>query len=459
MSNNDYVSPQWSSHRVFVLAAAGAAIGLGNFWTLPYLASEAGGAFVIVYILCLLLIGFPLLLSEMMLGRNRGCSAIRTMREWSGEERADTNPVWQYLGWVMTITGVVILSYLSVIGGWMLAYVVRTAVGMFEGAELVEGVRSTFNVLISDPEKLLAWHTIFMVVTVCVVGGKFRQGVEIAAKLLVPTILVLLLLLLLRAILTGVFNQNLQYFFNADFAKLTLEHIVRAAQQALLGLSLGVGVILVYSAYLSKGVSLARLSFAVISLDTLVVLLAALAIYPVLHVNELEPTSGVTLVFQTLPMAYGNLSFGAYWGTMFFLLLALTAWTSAIALLEPSVAWLCERCGWGRAKAAAISGLLVWVLGLVSILSFNHWKFSFEFLGVERTNGALDLLSIVSSNFFLPIIGILIAVFTGWVVSREHSRFEMGTSNLAYAIWSISIRYAVPLLVSLMFIYLLLVSA
>ena len=181
-------------------------------------------------------------------------------------------------------------------------------------------------------------------------------------------------------------------------------------------------------------------------------MLAALAIYPVLHVNELEPTSGVTLVFQTLPMAYGNLSLGTYWGTMFFLLLALTAWTSAIALLEPSVALLCERFGWGRAKAAAVSGLMVWGLGLVSILSFSYWKFSFEFLGVERTNGALDLLSIVSSNFLLPIIGILIAVFTGWVVSREHSRFEMGTSKLTYAIWSISMRFAVPLLVGLLFI-------
>ncbi|MDJ0958937.1 MAG: sodium-dependent transporter, partial [Arenicellales bacterium] len=379
-----------------------------------------------------------------------------TMHLWSSEEQAEANPIWRYLGWIMTITGIVILSYLSVVGGWMLAYVVRTAAGIFEGIELVERVRSTFSVLISDPEKLLAWHTIFMVMTVGVVGGKFRQGVEIAAKLLVPAIFVLLLLLLVRAILTGVFSQNLQYFYNADFARLTLGNVVHAAHQAFLGLSLGVGVMLVYSAYLSKAVSLSRVSIAIVSLDTLVILLAGLAIYPVLHVNELQPTSGVTLVFQTLPMAYGNLSFGAYWGTLFFLLLALTAWTSAIALLEPPVAWLCERYGWSRAKAAAVSGLLVWVLGLVSILSFSHWKFSFEFSGVERTNGALDILSIATSNFLLPITGILIAVFTGWVVSRERSRLEMGRSKLNYAVWSISIRFAVPLLVGLLFIYLLL---
>ena len=444
---------------MFTLAATGAVVGLSNFWRLPYLAAEVGGAFIIVYLLFLLLIGFPLLLSEMMLGCNRGCSAIRVMRLWSDEQQTEANPIWRYLGWIMTITAVLILSYLSVIGGWMLAYVVRTAIGIFEGMELVDGVRSTFTVLVSDPEKLLAWHTVFMGVTICVVGGKFQQGVEVAAKLLVPAIFVLLCLLLVRAILTGVFSQNTGYFFNADFSRLTLDHILLAAQHALLGLSLGVGVMLVYGAYLPKAVSLSRISITVVGLDALVALLAGLAIYPVLLVSELEPTYGVTLVFQTLPMAYGSLSFGAYWGTLFFLLLALTAWTSAIALLEPAVAWLYEKFGWSRAKAAVVSGLFIWALGLVSVLSLSYWRFSFEFLGIERSNGVLDIMSIATSNFLLPIIGILVAVFVGWIVNRERSRLEIGCSKLVYVIWSLSMRFAVPFLISFLFIYLLLDSA
>ena len=188
-------------------------------------------------------------------------------------------------------------------------------------------------------------------------------------------------------------------------------------------------------------------------------LFAGLAIYPIILASELEPTSGVTLVFQTLPMAYGSLSFGTYWGTLFFVLLVLAMWTSAIALLEPSVAWLCEKYSWNRAEAATVSGIVVWILGVISILSFSYWNFSFEFLGVEKTNGMLDILAILTSNFLLPIICILMAIFAGWILGQKRSRHEMGQSRLVYTAWLISTRFVVPVAVGLLFVYVLLASS
>ena len=448
--------PHWSSRWVFVLAATGAAVGLGNFWRFPYMVGEAGGAFVLVYFVFMLAMALPLFMAELMLGKSSKQNPIFAIQTMAAREGSGSNPVWNYLGWVMTITGVLILSYYSVVAGWILAYALRTALGLFQEISTVEEIRSIFTVFVSDPEKLLAWHTIFVFMTVCVSGRDFRRGMENMARLFVPAMFALLFILLLHGLVTQALPHSLISLLHIDFSRLTASHVMHAMQQAFFSLSLGVGVMLAFGAYLGRTVSVVPISFSVVVLDTVAALLAAGLIYPVVLATELEFSSGVTLLFQTVPMAFGALPGGAYWGTLFFIVLVLAAWTSAIALLEPSIAWLTARFGWRRAKAAILTGLIVWLLGLLNILSLNYWAFAFKFFGMQMVNGWLDILDIMTSTVLLPLIALLVAVFTGWVVSREYSKQQLGSSILTHAVWLVLIRFAVPGFIVVVFAYLLL---
>ena len=452
-AQNGHVVPHWSSRWGFVLAATGAAVGLGNFWKFPYMVSEGGGAFVLLYILFLVAMMLPLFLAELILGRTSRQNPIFATRVLVEHEVSVPNPVWKYLGWAMTITGLLILSYYSVIAGLILAYTLRTAVGIFEQVETIEGIRSTFSLFISDPEKLLAWHTVFVLMTVCISGRDFRRGVENTARLIVPSMFVLLLIMVFYGVTTPIFSESLVTLFDVDFSVLTFSHVTQAMQFAFFSLSLGVGVMLVFGAYLDRDTSIFPLSIMVVVFDTAAALLAVLLIYPVVVGSELELSSGLTLIFQTLPMAFNTLPGGAYWGTLFFVVLVMAAWTSAIALLEPSVAWLRAKYDWSRAKAAIVTGLLVWFLGLFNILSLNYWAFEFKFLGTQMVNGWLDMMDIVTASILLPLIALLVAVFTGWIMSRDYARQQLGSSILGYRVWLMLIRFAVPCLVVIVSVY------
>lgn len=455
-NKNDGLVPHWTSRWIFVLAATGAAVGLGNFWKFPYLVNEAGGAFVVIYLAFLITLALPLLLAELTLGRAVGQNPIFATRSLAEREASMPNPLWRYLGWAMTVTGVLILSYYSVVAGWILAYTLRTAIGIFESVDNVEGIRSIFALLLADPEKMLAWHTIFILMAVCISGRDFRRGVENAVKFVVPTMFILLVILVLHSATTQTFRQSLLLLADFDFSKLTFTHVMLAMQHAFFSLSLGAGVMMVYGAYLDKTGSIFSVSASIILLDTVAALLAVCLMYPIVSVAEVDIASGVTLVFQTLPMAFKALPGGAYWGTLFFLTLVLAAWTSAIALLEPPIAWLTATFGWRRAKAAIFVGLIVWFLGLFNILSLNYWAFEFRFFGAPMVNGWLDILSLVTSTILLPLIALLVAVFSGWILSREYLQQQMGLSFLGYTTWNITIRFAVPCLIIVVFIYSLL---
>jgi NSS family neurotransmitter:Na+ symporter len=438
---------QWSGRLAFILAATGSAVGLGNIWKFPYIAGEnGGGAFVLVYLLCIAVIGIPIMMAEVMLGRRGRRSPINTMRHLAVEENA--SPHWQWLGWAGVLAGFLILSYYSVIAGWALAYVFRAGSGLFTGLT-ADGVQSIFSNLVSEPERLLAWHTLFMVMTMIVVARGVRSGLEKAVRLLMPALFVLLVILVGYAWNSGSFEQGVAFLFKPDFSKITADGVLIAMGHAFFTLSLGMGAIMVYGSYLPDRISIAKTSIAVSLMDTLVALMAGMAIFPIVFANDLEPGAGPGLIFQTLPIAFGHMPYGAFFGMLFFVLLVFAAWSSAISLIEPAVAWLVENRSMTRVNASVLAGIATWSFGLLTVFSFNIWS-GFKPLA-DKT--LFDLLDYLTANIMLPLGGLLIAVFAAWKMSRESSADELGMGErFWYPLWRILVRYITPVAVTIVFL-------
>lgn len=443
MSKRISIHGQWTSPLMFVLAATGSAVGLGNVWRFPYMAGEnGGGAFVLVYLLCLALIGIPIMIGEVLIGRRGRQNPVNSLRALSIE--AGGSSAWRLLGGFGMLAGLVILSYYSVIAGWTLAYFMRMVSGAFERVT-AEGAGSIFTQLVTDPERLLAWHTIFMVMTIKVVSRGVSNGLEQAARILMPLLFFLLLVLLAYAARSGDFAQAFAYLFVTDFAQLTPAGVLSAMGHAFFTLTLGLGVMLVYGSYLPQGAPIARTSILVGLLDTLVGLLAGLAIFSVMFAHDLAAGEGPGLIFQTLPIAFGQMPGGMFFGALFFLLLVFAAWTSAIALIEPLVTWLVENREIERIRASIWSGIFAWLLGVVTILSFSSWSFSFNFGGVLKRHGLFDVLEIATSSIILPLGGLGVALFVGWVLPRDSVVDELdGTAGVGFKLWYFTIRFITP---------------
>ncbi|MEJ1354227.1 MAG: sodium-dependent transporter [Candidatus Sedimenticola sp. (ex Thyasira tokunagai)] len=445
MSEQISIHGQWSSRLTFILAATGAAVGLGNVWKFPYLVGEnGGGAFVLVYLVSIALIGVPVMISEVLIGRRGRQSPINSLRDLAGEARSNCR--WQYIGALGMVAGLIITSYYSVIAGWTLAYAVRMAGGVFSGVTK-DGAESIFAFLVSDPERMLAWHTLFIVMTAMVVSRGVRSGLEHAIKILMPALFLLLLILVGYAYIStnDHFGQGVSFMFNIDFAALTTGGVLTAMGHAFFTLSLGAGAVMVYGSYLPSDVPIAKTVLAVAAFDTIIALLAGLAVFPLVFASELAPASGPGLIFLSLPIAFGHMPFGWLFGTLFFILLLFAAWTSAIALLEPMVAWLVENRQVQRIRAAVWVGLFTWLLGVVSILSFGAWSFEFDFAGEVRRHGVYDLLDILSSSIILPIGGFAIALFAGWVLPKTLLVEELGgRTGTGFRLWYAAIRIVAP---------------
>ncbi len=451
MSSTTSIHGMWSSRLAFILAATGSAVGLGNIWRFPYTAGEyGGGAFVLVYLVCVAGIGLPIMMAEIMLGRRGRQSPINTMRALARDE--GVSPLWQLLGWMGILAGFLILSFYSVIAGWTLAYVFRAGAGAFAGAD-AGAAEAMFSNLVADPERLLAWHTIFMVMTVLVVARGVASGLERAVRWLMPALFVLLVVMVLYAAQAGDFVAGLEYMFYPDFAALGArpgEAILSAMGQAFFSLSLGMGAIMIYGSYLNSRASIGQNAVIIAGMDTLVALLAGMAIFPIVFAYGLEPGSGPGLIFQTLPIAFGQMPGGPLFGTVFFVLLVFAAWTSAISLLEPMVAWLVENRGFSRPRAAALGGVVVWLLGIACLLSLNVWSHITLF-----GKGFLDLFDYVTANVLLPLGGFFIAIFAGWIMRRASTEQELGLlgQSLAYGAWWMLVRFVAPVCVVLVFLH------
>lgn len=444
---------QWSSRMIFILAATGSAVGLGNIWKFPYMTGEnGGGAFVLVYLACIALIGIPIMMAEVLLGRRGRQSPINTMRSLATEAGASAQ--WAWLGWIGVIAGFLIMSFYSVIAGWAIAYVLQGISGEFAGLT-GETSANAFVGHISNPGVTTFWHTIFSLLCLLVVARGVRSGLERAVRVLMPALFVLLVLLLGYAINTGYFEDGLSFLFNPDFSQLSREGVLSALGHAFFTLSLGMGAIMVYGSYMPGKASIASTTFTIAIMDTVVALVAGMAIFPIVFANGLDPAGGPGLVFISLPIAFGQMPGGMLFGTLFFVLLTFAAWTSAISIVEPAIAFLVENKGITRKKAAAVVIGLAWALGMLTVMSFGGWGFEFEFAGATKTDGIFDILDIATTNFMLPLGGLAIALFAGWVMRSDAVADELGmrSDSAMFGFWRLLVRFVAPAGVVLFFLH------
>ena len=434
----DSLHGHWSSRMAFILAVTGSAVGLGNIWKFPYIAGQnGGGAFVLVYLVCVIVIGMPVMMSEILIGRRGRRNPIATMELLGKEEGSSRN--WRLVGSMGVLAGILILSYYSVIAGWTLAYVLKSATGVFVGASAA-AVGAEFGGFVGNWKLIGFSHTLFMALTIFVVARGVERGLEQAVRFMVPALLILMLVLLGYSINSGYFGQGVAFMFTPDFDKLTWGSVLAALGQAFFTLSIGMGAIMAYGAYLPEETSITGASAAVVTADTSIAILAGLAIFPLVFANGLDPADGPGLVFQTLPLVFGQMEGGVFFSTIFFVLLSFAAWTSAIGLMEPAVAWMVEHYNRSRAQATVIIGVLIWAIGFGSVLSFNVLADTTFLAGT-----VFDNIDYLTSNIMLPLGGLLITIFAGWVMCRNSTSDELGSSGTLYKAWRLLARFIAPI--------------
>jgi len=439
----------WNSRWSFVLATTGSAIGLGNIWKLPYMIGVNGGsAFVLIYILSILCVGIPLLMTEIMLGRRVQKNPIDAMKSLAKESSRSNN--WKFVGGMGMLTGVMILCFYSVIGGWVLSYISTAVQDGFTGIS-AEQSSDNFGNLLASPLTLLFWHTIFMFITMGVVSRGVTSGLERANNFLIPALFVLLLILLGYSMSVGDMQTSFHFMFNPDFSKITPITTLVALGHAFFSLSIGMGSIMVYGSYLKKDVSISRTSIYIAIADTLLGLLVGLAIYALVFANHLDPSEGPGLIFKTLPIAFGQMPWGNFFGVLFFILVAFAASTSAISLVEPTIAWIVENTRIKRQKACLGLGLFIWSVGISVLLSFNIWQDVTIIFGL----GIFDTLDKLTSTIMLPLGGLLMAIFAGYFMKKRHSKDELDLTEKTYNLWRMANNIIAPLAICSVFLYLL----
>ncbi len=445
MGSGQSIHGQWSSRLTFILAATGSAVGLGNIWRFPYVAGEnGGGAFVLVYLLCVLVIGLPIIMAEILVGRRGRRNPMDSIRVLALAE--GRSPHWQWAGLLGVLTGTLILSFYAMIGGWTLAYLAEAARGAFVDITPAAAERMLGD-LLADPWTMLFWHSVFMGLVTAVSVRGVEGGLDRAAQLLTPGLLLILLAMVGYGLSTGDVGRAAHFLFAPDFSRLDGEAVLAAMGQAFFSLSLGMGAIMIYGSYLRSDTSIPGSSLAIVAMDTAVALVAGLAFFPVVFANGLDPAEGPGLVFVTLPLALGQMPFGSGFAVAFFLMLAVAAWTSAISLMEPAVAWLVERRALSRLRAGLIAAGAIWALGILSILSLNLWS-GYTIAG--RT--AFEALDYLTNNILLPLGGMAVAVFAGWTLSRAVTADELDAAAPAYSAWRLLVRYVSPLAVGVVLV-------
>ena len=432
----------WIGKWTFILAATGSAVGLGNIWGFPYKAgTNGGGAFVLIYLGCILIIGIPIMISEIILGRRAGNSPINAMR--SVALASNRSSSWQIIGWSGIFAGVLILSFYSVIAGICLNYI-------FISASSSGAITSPeqFTNVISSPINLIFWHTVFMILTALIVSAGIKDGIGRMVKILMPLLGFLMIFMVIYSIINGDFSRAMTFLFAPDFSNVTSDTLLQAMGQAFFKLSLGMGSIMAYGAYMPKDQKVVSTSFTVASLDTLIAILAGLAIFPIIFAFNLEPNSGPGLVFVSMLSAFNQMQFGQLIGPLFFILLSVAALSSSISLLEPGVAYLSEENILSRKRSAEIISFFVWVLGVGSALSFNIWS---DFYLISDKN-FLDSMDFIANQILLPLGGMLIAIFVGWFMKESLIKDELGSINkFLYLLWRFFVKFIAPVSVGYIF--------
>lgn len=432
----------------FMLAAAGSAVGLGNIWKFPYMAGQMGGSvFVLTYLVCMFVIGLPILVTEWLIGRRGQKNPIHTMEDVAKAEGRSAN--WRWVGIIGVLGSFLILSFYSVIGGWATDYIFLAGKGTFLGMN-GEGTNRIFSEFLGSVNHLLIWHTVFMFATAVIVAMGVSGGLERSCKIMMPGLGLLLIgLVAYAAVVSGpAFGQAFSFLFTPNWSALTGEAVLAALGHAFFSLSLGMGIMMAYGSYLGKDVNLISTARTVVILDVIVAILSGLAIFPLVFANGLQPGKGAGLIFVTLPIAFGNMTGGTILGVLFFIFLTFAALTSSISLLEPTVELLEEKTPLGRKSATLLSSVVIWALGVACVLSFNEWQ-NVTLFG----KNIFDLLDYLTSKLMLPLTGLGTIIFAGWMMHQETIRRELNLSPALFAGWKFLCRIVIPIAVIFILIY------
>ena len=442
---------KWDSNVGFVLAAAGSAIGLGNIWRFPYETGQNGGAgFVLIYVIFVVIIGLPVMIAELAVGRKTERNPVGAFRQLA------PGSLWVLVGILGVATGIGILSYYSVIAGWTFGYFFKTISGSFTRVADGDSLMATFEGFVSNPSAAIGYLIVFIAITAVVVMGGVSGGIERWAKVLMPMLFVLLVLLTLRSITLPGATQGLTFYLKPDFSKIGAVMIAKALGQALFSLSLGMGAMITYGSYLSKKDNLFSSAVYVCLFDTLIAVLAGLMIFPALFAMEMDPAGGPGLVFVVLPSIFARMPLGDIFGAGFFLLLTIAALTSTISLLEVPVAFLVDEWHWKRRNAVFAMAALAFVLGVPSALSLGavDWLSKIPLIGI----GFLDLANVMMGNYSLTFGAMLIALFVAykWGVKSVMQEIEQHGVRFHFkGFWSILIRFICPVAILLIFVYII----
>lgn len=435
----------WASRSGFILATVGSAVGIGSIWKFPYVVgSNGGGAFVLVYAAGLVLVVVPLMFAEFAIGRRGGADCATSIARVAAAEQA--SPRWQWVGLLGALTCFLVLSFYAVIGGWTLAYAVET---LFHGLPLphAAAARGQYESLLASPGRMLAFQGLFLAAVAVVVMRGVQRGIETAAKIMMPLLALLMAGLALYAMLEGDAQRTLRYLFVPDWAQLTARGVLDALGLGFFSIGVGLGLMITYAAYSGAAIDLKQVALLSVLADTVISLLAGLAVFPIVFANGLDPGSGPGLVFVSLPLAFAKMPFGTAAAFAFYVLLFVAALSSAISLLEGVVAVLLYRRQWSRVRTVLSAASACFVAGIATVLSFNHWSKWYPLARFDTfaTATIYDLIDYLASNVLLPLGGLGIALFVAWAVSDRLLAQELRLRGVRARLLRLTLRYVVPL--------------
>ena len=435
---------QWGSRLGFILAAAGSAVGLGAIWKFPYVASQnGGGAFLLIFIGFVFTLGIAMMMAEMALGRAAQSGAVGAYRKMGGKN-------WVWVGYMGVLVGFLIMSFYSVVGGWTIAYIIKSVTGEVISAD-AKHLGSVFGSFVSDPVQPLVYHALFMALTVGVVLGGVQKGIENLSKFLMPALFVMMLVLIARGLFLPGALDGVAYFLNPDFSKVTGKTVIDALGLAFFSLSLGMGAMVAYGSYVSKDTSIPGSALWVVSLTTGVCILAGLMVLPAVFAFGFDPAAGPGLTFITMPAVFAKMVGGQLFAVVFFILLMVAALTSAVSLMEVVTSFMIDEFHMKRVPAALSMASLMFLLGVPASLSLGEWS-GYTLFG----KGVFDLLDYTTSNILMPLGGVLLAILAGWKIWPEiHA--QLGGDRGERIVWMPAMKaiscFVAPALVGVILVY------
>ncbi len=438
---------KWGSKMGFILAASGSAVGLGNIWRFPYITGSMGGAvFVLIYLAAIILIGYPVLIAEVSLGRATNQNPVGAFA------KIRPKGPWKLVGYLGVLTGMMILSYYSVIAGWTVGYFYKAVTGKFNGMTSANA-GETFSSFIADPLMQILLLGLFLVLTIYIVARGVSSGIETFAKILMPALFGILILLLIRSLTLDGAMKGLEFYLNPDFSKLNFKVVYFALGQAFFSLSLGMGAMITYGSYIGKKENLPNAAGWVAFFDTFIAIIAGFIIFPAIFSQGMDPAGGPGLVFSILPVIFAKMPMGMIFGPLFFALLCIAALTSTVSLLEVVVSYFFDDKKWSRKKAAWTMGFITFLFAIPSALSSGGVKFLSKLPWVNMD--FLTLWDYLWGNLSLSLGALFISIFVAYIWKTDNALKEIthGIDKFGLAkFWVISIKYIAPILVLFIFI-------